>query len=312
MGSGHTHSHDGHEPHQPHTSFYTLRFIFALITAFMLLEMVTGWLFHSLALISDGLHMLSDALSLGFSAYAVSLGTRRADGKKTFGYKRFEVLAAFANGLTLTLLALFICVQAAQRLYSPEIVQAKSMLGIAVIGLLVNIFAAWKLHHGEDEKTLNEESALWHIWGDLFSSLAAIVAALGILWKGWQWLDPSLSLFIALVVGWGGIGVMRRSSHILVEGAPKGFDIEKVRARLKTQVEVESVHDLHVWSMNGRDIYLSAHIALRIGTLNEKTILNTLSQLLRHEYHIQHITLQLGPCKDDDCTNNCENEMATL
>ena len=129
-------------------------------------EIAGGWLFHSLTLMSDGFHMLSDALALGLSAFAVSLGTRKATEEKTFGFKRLEILAAFGNGLTLTLLSVFITGQALLRLAHPVPVDALPMLWVAALGLGVNIFVAWWLHRGESEKTVNEEGAFWHVMGD--------------------------------------------------------------------------------------------------------------------------------------------------
>ncbi len=273
----------------------------------MVVEIVCGWLFRSLTLMSDGFHMLSDAVALGLSAYAVSLGSRRATEEKTFGFKRMEILAAFANGLTLLLLSLFISIQAVVRLFHPIAVEARPMLWVACLGLLVNVATAWWLHQGAHEKTVNEESAFWHVMGDLGASLAAITAALLILLKGWLWADPVLSLLIAAAITVAGVRVMRRSGHILVEGTPEGVTIETVRSAMLANAQVHGVHDLHVWTMNGRDLYLSAHVEILAGAATEKEVTASLTKALSTDFRMDHITLQVGHCLDDDCFNNCED-----
>jgi cobalt-zinc-cadmium efflux system protein len=318
-GPGHGHDHGGHGhdhghahlaatglPTVPHASYGKLLVSFWIIAAFMAVEIACGWLFHSLTLMSDGFHMLSDAVALGLSAFAVSLGTRKATEAKTFGFKRLEILAAFGNGLTLILLAIFISFRAAVRLAHPVPVAARSMLWVALLGLAVNLVVAWWLHRGGHEKTVNEESAFWHVLGDLGASLAAVTAAALILAKGWLWADPALSLAIALATGWAGLQVMRRSGHILVEGTPEGVEIESVRGAMLATAQVRNVHDLHVWTMNGRDLYLSAHVEIGTGSASEKDVAASLTRSLSKDFRMDHITLQVGQC-GDDCLNNCED-----
>lgn len=292
--------------HLVHASYGKLLTGFWIITAFMGVEIACGWLFHSLALLSDGVHMLSDAVALGLSAFAVSLGARRATGAKTFGFKRFEVLAAFGNGLTLALLSVLIAAQALARLRHPQPVAARSMLVVAAMGLLVNLIVAWWLHRGGHEKTLNEESAFKHVLSDLAASLAAVAAAVLILSLGWLWADPVLSLAIAGAMAWAGAGVMRRSGHILVEGTPEGIAVEEVRRAMLAAPQVRGVHDLHVWTMNGRDLYLSAHVDVAGGEVPEKAAVASLTRSLTRDFGMDHITLQVGQCLDADCLNNCE------
>ena len=303
----HGHPHPDHGPglHRVHASYGKLLTGFWIITAFMGVEIVCGWLFHSLALLSDGVHMLSDAVSLGLSAFAVSLGTRRATEEKTFGFKRFEILAAFGNGLTLALVSALIAAQACARLWHPVPVEAKSMLGVAAAGLLINLFVAWWLHRGGREKTLNEESAFQHVLGDLGASLAAVAAGALILAKGWLWADPVLSLVIAGAMAWAGVRVMRRSGHILVEGTPEGIAVEEVRRTMLAQPQVREVHDLHAWTMNGRDFYLSAHVDIGPGRLSERQVLESLQKGLSRGYRADHITLQTH-CVDADGCRGCD------
>jgi cobalt-zinc-cadmium efflux system protein len=311
LGHDHGHGHDPLPGPAPiHGSYGKLLTGFWIITAFMGVEILCGWLWHSLALLSDGVHMLSDAVSLGLSAFAVSLGARRATREKTFGFKRFEILAAFGNGLTLTLISALIVAQACARFWHPVPVQAKSMLVVATAGLCVNLVVAWWLHRGGHEKTLNEESAFQHVLGDLGASLAAVVAAILILAKGWLWADPALSLAIAVAMAFAGIRVMRRSGHILVEGTPEGIAIEDVRKAMLAQPQVKKVHDLHVWTMNGRDLYLSAHVGVGAGKLAEKDVIAGLTRSLGRDFGMDHLTLQSGECTDGDCLNHCDEPAA--
>ncbi len=303
--SGQDHSGHGHADHV-HGSYGKLLACFWIVAIFMLVEIVCGKLFHSLALLSDGFHMLSDAVSLGLSAFAVYFGSRRATQSKTFGYKRLEILAAFGNGLTLVFLSCFIAVEAVSRLGHPEPVAARSMMGVALAGMILNAGVAWWLHRGGEEKTLNEESVFIHVLGDLGASAAAVLAGLLIMTRGWLWADPALSLIIALVLAFGGVRVMRRSGHILIEGAPEGLPLESVRERMLSMAQVRKVHDLHVWTMNGRDLYLSAHIETESGEYSEKAVTRNLTMALHHDFQIGHITLQVGQCEDSDCLNNCE------
>ncbi|MDB5104968.1 MAG: zinc transporter ZitB [Fibrobacteres bacterium] len=293
--------------HAPHASYGKLLISFWIIALFMIVEVTCGWLFHSLTLMSDGFHMLSDAVALGLSAFAVSLGARKATEEKTFGFKRMEILAAFGNGLALILLSIFIGIEAVGRLIHPVAVEARSMIWVAGLGLLVNLAVAVWLHIGSHEKTLNEESAFWHVLGDLGASLAAVAAAGLILWKDWLWADPVLSLVIAAVITAAGARVMRKSGHILVEGTPEGVTIESVRGAMLATGQVRGVHDLHVWTMNGRDLYLSAHVDIAAGAASEKEVTAVLAKSLSRDFRMDHITLQVGQCMDDDCLNNCED-----
>ncbi|MEO7426150.1 MAG: cation diffusion facilitator family transporter [Fibrobacteria bacterium] len=309
---GHGHDHQGGASHAQHASYGKLLVSFWIIAAFMVVEIVCGWLFHSLTLMSDGFHMLSDAVSLGLSAAAVSLGSRKATEAKTFGFKRLEILAAFGNGLTLILLSLLIAGQAVTRLFHPQRVEAGPMLWVACAGLVVNLAVAWWLHRGGHEKTVNEEGAFWHVVGDLGASVCAVAAAILILEFGWIWADPVLSLALSAAIIVPGIRVLRRSGHILVEGTPEGVQIETMRSAMLSDPRVRSVHDLHVWTMNGRDLYLSAHVEIAAAgsTGNpekaagaEKEAVAALTRSLNRDFHVDHITLQVGLCVDDDCLN---------
>lgn len=314
-GHDHDHAHDGHS-HGPHAhdhaafghgaSSQRLFWALGLVLVFMILEIVTGWIFHSLALLSDGVHMLSDAASLGLAGAASVLSRRRASTRRTYGYKRVEVLAAFANALSLLWLCLWLGYEAIDRLRHPLEVQGRAVFVVALAGLIVNVALLFWLHHGEGERTLNEEGVIWHVIGDTLSSVAAVAAGALLMWTGWTWADPLLALLVVIVLLLGAGKLLMRSSHILVEGVPLGLDTAAVRADLLAQPQVAAVHDLHLWTLDGRDLYASAHVATHDGNLTERDVAKTLTRLLTERHHFDHVTLQVGHCQDDNCGAHCD------
>lgn len=301
----HVHSHPHAHDHSHHASYQKLLIGFWVILGFMVVEIFSGWFFHSLALMSDGFHMLTDAIALGLATFAVALNKRKATEEKSFGFKRFEVLVAFGNGIAILLLSIFISFQSIDRLNHPLPVAAKPMLFVASLGMIVNVFVAWWLHSGGEEKSLNEQSAFLHILGDLGASLAAIIAGILILTKSWLWADPVLSLVIAVVLVLPAVKLIRQSAHILVEGTPEGIQLETVRKTMLAVPQVKNVHDLHLWTLNGRDLYLSAHVETLPGNASEMSITQELTNKLNCDFHVNHITLQVGHCLAADCETKC-------
>nr|WP_227526178.1 cation diffusion facilitator family transporter [Psychrobacter sp. FDAARGOS_221] len=246
---------------------------FLLITFFMLVEAIGGLLTHSLALLSDAGHMLSDAAALGATLLAFKIGEKQANSKKTFGYKRFEILVAGANGATLILIAGMIIVEAFDRFSSPPEVASQGMLIIATIGLIINLIVAWLLHRGgndhhhdddplSDEKNLNMHSAYLHVLGDLLGSVAAIIAALSMIWMGWWWADPVASVIVAILILISGYRVVKASAHILMEGAPEEISLAEVKQTIEGHDEIIAVHDLHIWSITSGLHALSCHVVV--------------------------------------------------
>ncbi len=298
------HSHPHPHSHSTTSSHVRLLICLALTVAFMLLEALAGVWTNSLALVSDSFHMLSDALALGLAVSAARISLRRPTPGKTFGFKRFEVLAAFANALILILLSAALAVKGALRLRHPQPVEAGPMMVVAIIGLILNLgILAW-LHEGHEEKNLNEEGILWHVLGDALGSAAVLSAGALMIWRGWRWADPAASLLIAAVLCRGAWRVLRKSMHILVEGAPEGLDLDAVRAAMLASPQVREVHDLHAWTLNGRDLFLSAHVGVVAGELTEQKAVTLLRHGLEERFHIHHITLQSGQCESDDCGND--------
>lgn len=255
-GPGHSHVHGG-------GSERALLIALVLIGAFMLVEVVGGILSGSLALLADAAHMLTDFAALAMAFAAVRVSRRPADPKRTYGFDRVTVLAAFVNGLTLVAVAGWIVIEAVRRLISPEAVEGDLMLGVAVVGLLVNIAAFWVLTRAEGPN-INLRAAALHVLGDLLGSVAAITAAVVILLTGWMPIDPLLSVLVAVLILRSAVAILRESGHILLEGAPVGFDAAAVKSDLEASVPgLRRISHLHAWSISEERpmATLEAHLA---------------------------------------------------
>ncbi len=286
VGHDHDHSHSANKK--------SLIISFILITAFMVVEVIGGLLTNSLALLADAGHMLSDAISLGVAFLAFTLGERSANYSKTYGYKRFEILAAVFNGVTLILIAGFIFYEAYQRFTDPPEVASTGMLVIATIGLIVNLIVAWILMKGDTEENLNLRAAFLHVLGDLLGSVGAIVAALLILFFGWGWADPLASVLVALLILISGYRVTKDSFHVLMEGTPKNVDLEEIIQTIEDVQGVHSIHDLHVWSITSGQNALSCHAVVdpELSIRECQRILRRVESDLE-EKGVGHVTIQL-------------------
>ena len=254
-----------------------------------------GILTNSLALLADAGHMLSDSISLGVGLLAFILGEKAADYSKTYGYKRFEILAAVFNGVTLVLIAIYIFYEAYQRFTDPPEVASTGMLIIATIGLLVNILVAWILMRGGDTKeNLNIRAAFLHVIGDLLGSVGAIIAALMILFFNWGWADPLASVIVAVLVLISGWRVTKDAVHVLMEGTPKNVEIDAVIKTIESIPGVNNMHDLHVWSITSGQNALSCHVVVdgTISIQESQEILRTIEDELEDE-NIGHATIQM-------------------
>lgn len=302
MGHNHSHSH-GHS----HTNNKkALLWSFLLIAGYMVVEGIGGFLTNSLALLSDAGHMLSDAAALGLSLFAMKLGEKKATNLKTYGFKRFEIIAAALNGLTLIIISLYIFVEAYHRMANPPEVQSLGMLTISVIGLLVNILAAWMLMRGDKEENLNVRSAFLHVLGDMLGSVGAIVAALLIYFFGWGLADPIASIFVAILIIISGWRITKESFHILMEGMPEQIKLAEVKEEIMKIPLVRDVHDIHVWSITSGVFMLSGHISVE-GKGTHDHVLRAAQTLLHDRFGIDHSTLQVEaeeqgcPCAHEPC-----------
>lgn len=302
MGHHHGHSHD-HSHGSGNKK--ALLWSFLLIVAFMVVEVIGGLLTNSLALMSDAGHMLSDAVALGLSFFAIMLGERKATLSKTFGYRRFEIIAACLNGITLILISLYIFYEAFQRFSNPPEVQSTGMLMIAVIGLLVNIIAAFILMKGDKDENLNVRSAFLHVMGDMLGSVGAIVAALLMMFFGWGIADPIASIIVSVLIIISGWRVTKESFNVLMEGTPSKIDIQKVKESLQRIPLVKEVHDLHVWSITSELPMLSCHMAIT-GEGNHDEVLSRAQSILHDDFGIEHSTIQV-----EQADNGCPSPHGT-
>ncbi|MGC3874627.1 cation diffusion facilitator family transporter [Halomonas sp. GXIMD04776] len=289
-GHGHSHDHD-HAPTVTADSEKRVFWAMLLTAGFMIAEFVGGIISGSLALLADAGHMFSDSASLAMALVAFRLSARSPDRQRTFGYRRFQVLAAFVNGLTLFAIALWIFYSAIDRLMSPVDVMAGPMMTIAVIGLFVNIVAFVVLHRG-DSDNINLRGAAMHVLGDLLGSVAAIAAALIIMFTGWNAADPILSVLAAGLILRAAWQILRRSAHTLLEGTPDGVEVAEIRTALESIDEVESLHDVHLWGLTPQDPLLSLHLVVCDGA-DHAYVLKQAYTVLRERFGITHATLQL-------------------
>jgi cobalt-zinc-cadmium efflux system protein len=271
---------------------------FALIASFMLVEVAGGLLANSLTLLADAGHMFLDASALGFSWYAVRLSRRLEDERLSYGYHRWEVLAAFINGLTLMGLVVWILLEAWGRLQEPQTMIPLPALAVASVGLVVNIIAYRWLHHAHDSATVR--SAALHVLGDLLGSVAAIVAALTVWLTGWPYADPLLAVVIAAILGRGAWRVLSEATHILLEGVPEGINLDVIADTLTERVPgVNGVHHLHAWALTAEKPLLTLHASVD-EPANLPDVMNRIKAVLNEEFGIDHSTVQVdhGQCPD--------------
>ena len=267
-----------------------LRAALAVTAAFLLVEVVGGWVANSLALLADAGHMLTDVAALGLSLFVAWFSRQPASPQKTYGYLRWEVLAAFLNGATLLLISVWIVGEAVLRLRAPEPVQSGLMLVVAVAGLIVNVIAA-RMLHSSGASSLNVRAAYLHVLSDLLGSVGTVAAALIVRWTGWLPADPIASLAMALLILRGAWRVVRESVDVLLESTPSHISLGSVRAQLEAIPGVESVHDLHVWTVTSGLVAMSAHAIVREPDRHQH-VLEHVHDAMRL-FGIEHVTVQL-------------------
>lgn len=288
LGHGHIHTGDAAR----------LLGAFGVIAVFMLIEIVGGLMSGSLALLADATHMFADAAALGLAASAQILARRPADHRRHFGYQRVQVLAAFFNGVTLLMLALWIVIEAIQRFLNPRPVEAGLMLAVAIAGLIANAIAFWVL---QDSKTrnVNIKGALLHVAADLASSVVAIIAAFAISIGGSPRFDPLLSLLVAALVSYSAVRLLIETGHILLEGAPKGINVTALSDGVKRSApEVEDVHDVRIWQITPDSARLTLHARIR-NSADAEMALERIKAYLEKEHGIRQSTVQIEI--GDDC-----------
>lgn len=289
---GHGHHHAGHA-HGVTADCDTRQLTIALglIVAFMVVEVVCGALAHSLALLSDAGHMLTDAAAIGLSLAAARIALRPAAGAMTYGFRRAEILSAQANGVSLLILAAFIAYEAVRRLVDPPAVRAGLVLAVALVGVAVNLAATWSLARA-NRQSLNVEGSFQHLLTDLYAFAGTAIAAVVILSTGFQRADPIVSLLVAALMVRSGYDLVKASGRVFLEAAPAHLDPDEIGRALVGQPGVREVHDLHVWEITSGFPALSAHVLVG-EEANCHAIRRDMEAMLHAEFALAHTTLQV-------------------
>jgi cobalt-zinc-cadmium efflux system protein len=266
--------------------------VLVLTTAYTVAEIVGGLLSGSLALLADAGHMATDDLALGLALFAAWAARRPPDPGRTYGYQRVEILAALANGVLLVVVCGLIVREAIERFLSPRPIDTGLMAAIAAGGLVVNLVGARILHrHAE---TLNLRAAFLHVLGDLLGSIGTLAAAGCLVLFGWSWVDPAASLLIAGIIVLGSGRLVVQSIHVLLEGAPPHLDAEEIGRSLRDLAGVVDVHDLHLWSVGGREPLLTAHLVIEHAA-RPHDVLRLARRRMAEKFGIDHVTIQIEP-----------------
>jgi cobalt-zinc-cadmium efflux system protein len=285
MSAEHAHDHAAGQ-----TNGKMLAIALALTTTFLVAEVVAGIRFNSLALLSDAAHMFTDAAALAVALVAIKIGARSADDRRTFGYRRFEIIAAAFNAVLLFGVAIYVLIEGVKRILTPEPVQSTGMLIVAILGLAINLLAMRLLKAGKD-KSLNVKGAYLEVWADMLGSLGVIVGAVVIKLTGWRFVDPIVAIAIGLWVLPRTWLLLKNATQILLEGAPSGADLAKIRATMEATPGVASIHDLHVW-VSGADLpSCTAHLVLEPGA-DFEVVRQAVAQRLQEDFDLHHLTLQ--------------------
>ena len=280
------HSHE----HDPHTK--RIGWAILINIGITVAEGIGGTLSGSLALLSDAGHNLSDVISLGLSFLGEKLSEKKATRRHTFGFKRTEIFTALINSLSLVGIAVFIVAEALKRMSSPPELSLGLMLGVATIGLLGNLFSMFIL--GKKERNLNVKAAYLHLFYDALSSVAVIGSGLFIYLTGWVILDLAVSLLIAGMVLWSGLGVIKKTIHIFMQGVPEDLEFDKILEDILKVSGVKSVHGLHIWSIDSSDVFLSCHICMdeSDGKKDTDRIIQNINEVLLKNHRIHHTVIQ--------------------
>ncbi len=291
------HDHD-HAAELRHTPLGRLVSAFALTAAFMLVEAGVGWWSKSLALVADAGHMLADAAALALAIIAQRIATQSRTRARTYGYRRAEVLAAFANGIALAVTAIWIVFEALDRWAAPPAINAGAMTATAVLGLLVNLASAAMLSAGSHGHNVNTRAALAHVLSDALGSVGATLAGVLILTRGWVRADAVISVVIAVLILFGGYRLVRDTSRVLMEGSPVEIDLAHVEETLLGVPGVVAFHDLHVWSISDGFDVLTVHVVIDRG-FHGIDVVSAVAKRLDERHGMKHVTIQPEPVHDD-------------
>ncbi|HYY88246.1 MAG TPA: cation diffusion facilitator family transporter [Chloroflexota bacterium] len=272
-----------------------LRLALGLTLAVLVVEVAGGLVSHSLALLSDAGHVLTDVFALGLAWFAVVQARRPADRRRSYGYHRVSVLAAFVNAITLIVIVLAIAFEAVRRLMAPSQVEGGIVIATALVAIAMNTFVLTTLR--AENQNLNLRAALLHVTGDLAAAAGVVVAGAVILLTGWTYIDPLLSLAIAALIAYSAFGIVRETSNLLIEGTPRSVDLAAVSRKITGTRLVTGVHDLHVWALSPDETALSCHIVIDDTSLgNAEHVVREIENRLCEEFSIGHTTIQVESC----------------
>lgn len=288
MGHSHSHGHD----HGRGANARALTWALALTTVYLVVEVAGGILTQSLALISDAAHMFTDAAGLAIALTAVKLAQKPADARRTFGYARFEILAAALNAVLLFFVAIYILAEAYRRFVEPADVASIPMLAVATVGLVVNLVCMRILDAGKDQ-SLNLKGAYLEVWSDMIGSAGVMLAACLIWLTSWNWIDPIVAVAIAAWVLPRTWVLLRESLNILLQGVPEGLVLQDIDSAVRALPGVSGVHSLHVWALTSGQNVLSAHVEVSQDVTDLMALRGQIEQLLSTRFGLSHITIQL-------------------
>lgn len=280
------HSHD----HTAGANARMLRWALALTSVYLVAEVVGAFVFNSLALLSDAAHMLTDVAALVIALLAIRLGRMPADEKRTYGYRRFEILAAAFNAMLLFGIAIYVFIEAVERFRDPEPVQSVGMLVVAGVGLVVNLISMRLLVAGKDA-SFNVKGAYLEVWADMIGSIGVIAGAVTIRFTGLTWIDPIVAVGIALWVLPRTWVLLRDTANVLLQGVPRGIALSEVRAAIAEVATVTDVHDLHLWSISHDEISCTVHVQVEAGA-DPNAARRTVTEILDQRFSIAHATIQ--------------------
>ncbi|GAB4433462.1 MAG: CDF family zinc efflux transporter CzrB [bacterium] len=290
----HEHAHHHHEISGAGRALYFSLFFTILI---FVLELIGGYFTRSLALLSDAWHVASDALALGLGCFAKLHSEKPRDLKKTFGYKRVEVLSGLVNGTTLIVVSIFIIFEAIGRFIKPQDIKLLEASVISTVGLVANLIIAFILNPHKEE-SINIKGAFLHVLGDALASVGVIIGLLVIYYTGIRWVDPLVAVVICFYLLYEAFKLAKESIHILFEGSPLDFDIASMIGDVKQLPNVADVHDVHVWTISGSDIYVSMHVVVERGEEKNRPLLDKIESILHKEYNVNHLNVQI----EEECS----------
>lgn len=280
------HAHD----HTAGANSKMLGWALGLTATFLVAEVIGGLVFNSLALLSDAAHMMTDVAALFIALMAIKLGRKAPDEKRTYGYRRFEILAAAFNAVLLFVIAIYVFVEAINRFNDPEPIQSFGMLAVATIGLVVNLISMRLLSSGKD-KSFNVKGAYLEVWADMIGSVGVIAGALVIRFTGWTWVDPVVAVGIGLWVLPRTWILLRDTTNVLLQGVPSGMSLKELREAVRTVPGVRDLHDLHVWSVSNDDVSCTMHVAIMQGGEGDG-VRQAIMTVLSEKFGIEHATIQ--------------------